>query len=51
LVEHATTMSHASMGEEGRKSAGITDDIIRLSIGLEDVDDLITDLSNGLSRA
>lgn len=50
LVEHAATMSHASMGEEGRKNAGITDDVIRLSIGLEDADDLIEDLSKGLSN-
>jgi len=50
LVEHAATMSHASMGEEGRKNAGISDDLIRLSIGLEDADDLIADLSRGLSR-
>lgn len=51
LVEHAATMSHASMGEEGRKNAGITDDVIRLSIGLEDADDIIADLSKGLSKA
>jgi cystathionine gamma-lyase/cystathionine beta-lyase len=51
LVEHAATMSHASMGEEGRRNAGITDDLIRLSIGLEDVDDLIEDLDKGLSGA
>ena len=51
LVEHAATMSHASMGEEGRKNAGITDDVIRLSIGLEDADDLIEDLSKGLLKA
>ncbi|UTB32630.1 MAG: PLP-dependent aspartate aminotransferase family protein [Methanobacterium sp. ERen5] len=48
LVEHAATMSHASMSPEARKQAGITDDIIRLSIGLEDSDDLIEDLSHGL---
>lgn len=48
LVEHAATMSHASMNPEARKKAGITDDIIRLSIGLEDSDDLIEDLSKGL---
>ena len=51
LVEHAATMSHASMGEEGRKYAGITDDLIRLSIGLEDADDLIEDLDKALSKA
>lgn len=48
LVEHAVTMSHASMSEEAREEAGITDDLIRLSIGLEDADDLIEDLSRGL---
>jgi len=41
-------MSHASMGESARKQAGITDDVIRLSVGLEDSDDLIEDLSRGL---
>lgn len=48
LVEHAATMSHASMNEEARMKAGITDDLIRLSIGLEDVEDLIEDLDKGL---
>ena len=51
LVEHAATMSHASMGESARKQAGITDDVIRLSVGLEDSDDLIEDLSRGLERS
>jgi len=40
-------MSHASMTPEARKNAGITDDLIRLSVGLEDVDDLIEDLDQG----
>ncbi len=48
LVEHAATMSHASMAPEARLKAGITDQLIRLSIGLEDVDDLIEDLSKGI---
>ncbi len=47
LVEHAATMSHASMPEESRKKAGITNDLIRLSVGLEDVGDLIEDLDQG----
>jgi cystathionine beta-lyase/cystathionine gamma-synthase len=51
LVEHAATMSHASMTESAREMAGITDDVIRLSIGLEDVDDLIEDLSLGLDSS
>jgi len=51
LVEHAATMSHASMATEARESAGITDDLIRLSVGLEDVDDLIEDLGTGLDNS
>lgn len=51
LVEHAATMSHASMTEAARKKAGITDDVIRLSVGLEDADDLIEDLSRGLENS
>ena len=51
LVEHVATMSHASMAEDARKKAGITDDLIRLSVGLEDADDLIEDLSSGLDNA
>jgi len=41
-------MSHAAMTEEARKQAGITDDLLRLSIGLEDVDGLIGDLEKAL---
>ena len=39
------------MSPEARKQAGITDDILRLSIGLEDSDDLIKDLSKGLDNS
>lgn len=48
LIEHPATMSHFSMGEELRAKAGITDDIIRVSVGIENVDDLIADLSQAL---
>jgi cystathionine beta-lyase/cystathionine gamma-synthase len=51
LVEHPATMSHASMRESFRKRVGITGDLIRLSIGLENVDDLIEDLEQALQRA
>lgn len=44
-------MSHAALPEEVRKSLGITDSLIRLSVGLEDVEDLIADLSQALSIA
>ncbi len=48
LVEHPATMSHASMPENYRKKVGITDQLIRLSVGLENIDDLIEDLRQAL---
>ena len=48
LAEHPATMSHASMPEDFRKKVGIADDLIRLSVGLENVDDLIQDLQQAL---
>lgn len=50
LIEHPGTMSHASMAPEHRKKVGITDELIRLSIGLENVDDLIEDLEQALGK-
>ncbi len=51
LVTHPVTMTHADVGEEERARVGITDGLIRLSVGLEDVEDLIEDLAQGLERA
>jgi len=51
LAEHPATMSHASMPEEYRQKAGITDELIRLSVGLENVEDLIDDLAQALKRS
>jgi len=51
LAEHPATMSHASMPASFRRKVGITDDLIRLSIGLEHVDDLIEDLAQALKPA
>jgi cystathionine gamma-lyase/cystathionine beta-lyase len=51
LAEHPVTMSHASMPEQYRRRIGITDQLIRLSIGLENVDDLIQDLEHALKPA
>jgi cystathionine gamma-lyase/cystathionine beta-lyase len=48
LAEHPATMSHASMPEDFRQKGGITDELIRLSIGLENIDDLIDDLGQAL---
>ncbi len=48
LAEHPATMSHASMPKEHREKVGITDELVRLSIGLENIDDLIGDLEQAL---
>jgi cystathionine beta-lyase/cystathionine gamma-synthase len=50
LIEHPATMTHASMPEEVRKAVGITDDLIRVSVGIEHIDDLIADLDQALAR-
>lgn len=49
LVEHPWSMSHASMGEKALKASGITPGTIRISAGIEGVQDLIDDLDNALS--
>lgn len=51
LIEHPCTMSHASMPETARAETGITDDLIRISVGLEHPDDLIADLEQALAQA
>lgn len=51
LIEQPATMSHAAMLPEQRAAAGITDSIIRLSVGVEDQDDLIDDLRGALDAA
>ncbi|SPP85600.1 cystathionine gamma-lyase [Drosophila guanche] len=51
LAELPSVMTHASVPAEDRKTLGITDGLIRLSVGLEDADDLINDLSQALDIA
>jgi len=48
LAEHPAIMTHASVPPEQRAKLGISDSLIRLSIGIEDVDDLIEDLKRAL---
>ena len=48
LVNHPATMTHASIPEPERLKLGITDSLTRLSVGIEDVDDLIGDLERVL---
>jgi cystathionine beta-lyase len=51
LVGHPASMSHGSMSKQERDKAGIADALIRLSVGIEDVDDLIEDLSQALDES
>ena len=48
LVNHPVTMTHASIPEKERKKIGINDSLIRLSVGIEDIDDLLEDLKEAL---
>ena len=50
LVSHPVTMTHASIPEAERLKIGITDSLIRLSVGVEDIDDLLADLEQALNR-
>ncbi|KPL73753.1 methionine gamma-lyase [Ornatilinea apprima] len=50
LVEQPATMTHGKMGPEARKAMGIEDSYIRLSVGVEDVDDIIADIDNALKQ-
>ena len=50
LIEHPALMTHASIPKEEREKVGITDSLIRVSVGIEDVDDLKEDLDNALRR-
>ncbi len=49
LISHPATMTHAALGEKGRKAIGITDGLVRISVGIEDVDDILDDLDQALS--
>ncbi len=51
LVAHPATMTHASMSPAARTAAGIGEGLIRLSVGIEDGDDLVADISAALQRA
>lgn len=48
LIQHPASMTHSKLSKEARESAGITDGLIRLAVGIENVEDIIADLSNAL---
>ncbi len=50
LIEHPASMTHASVPKEEREKIGLSDGLIRLSVGIEDADDIIADLSQALSK-
>jgi methionine-gamma-lyase len=50
LIQHPASMTHSSMGKEAREQAKITDGLVRISVGIENVDELIEGLEFGLSK-
>ena len=48
LIGHPVTMSHGTIPEELRMKYGITDNLVRISVGIEKIDDLIEDLDNAI---
>jgi methionine-gamma-lyase len=50
LIQHPASMTHASMGPDVRRQAGITDGLVRISVGIEDVGEIIADLEQGLEK-
>lgn len=51
LIQHPASMTHSKVSHEAKLKAGITDGLVRYSVGIEDVDDLIADLEHGLENA
>ncbi len=50
LIQHPASMTHAGISPAARQEAGITDDMVRFSVGIEDVDDIIADLDQALAK-
>lgn len=51
LIQHPASMTHSKLSAESRKTAGITDGLVRFSVGIEDVEDIIADLKQALDKA
>jgi cystathionine gamma-lyase/cystathionine beta-lyase/cystathionine gamma-lyase/homocysteine desulfhydrase len=49
LISHPASMTHAAIGQEGRRKLGITDGMVRISVGIEDVEDILADLDQALT--
>jgi cystathionine beta-lyase/cystathionine gamma-synthase len=50
LISHPASMTHASVPEERRRQIGVSEDMVRISVGIEDLDDLREDLEQALAR-
>ena len=50
LIQHPASMTHSATPAEEREKAGITDSIIRLSVGIENIEDLITDMEQAMEN-
>ncbi len=50
LIQHPASMTHASMSKKAREEAGITDELVRFSVGIENVEDIIADLEQALEK-
>lgn len=50
LIQHPASMTHSKLSKEARETAGISDGLVRLSVGIENVEDIIADLENALSK-
>jgi cystathionine beta-lyase/cystathionine gamma-synthase len=49
LISHPATMTHAALGEKGRREIGITDGLVRISVGIENIEDIMDDLDQALA--
>lgn len=50
LIQHPASMTHAAVSHENKLAAGISDDLVRFSVGIEDVKDIIGDLEQALQK-
>ncbi len=51
MITHPATMTHAEVPDEERRARGLSDGLVRLSVGIEDVDDILADLEQALAKA
>lgn len=51
LIQHPASMTHAAVSKENKIAAGISDDLVRFSVGIEDAEDIISDLRDALEKA